>query len=258
MYDNWKLSDFGFIICNFDSGKTETVSNGSNITFNTVSTLNNSKQELVSTKYSDYLTATFQICKNTCKSSKEDISINELRQIMKWLNRKEYHKFKLLDEEYINFYFEASFNVKRIELNGKIYGLELTMFTNRPYAIHEPLTIFVNNIEKNGIHKIYSKSDEEGFIHPNIEITINADGDFELYSYLEDRTMRIANCKKGEVIKINHPIIESSLSLHKVQNDFNWIFFRIVNTFRIKENKIRISLPSTIKIEYSPVVQVGL
>ena len=68
-YDNLRLSDFGFIICKFDSSDVETIENGSQIKFNTVPTLNGMKHELTSSSYEDCISATFQICKNKCDSS---------------------------------------------------------------------------------------------------------------------------------------------------------------------------------------------
>lgn len=258
-YSNFRLSDFGMVICKFGSSGIETVSNGSTITLNTISTMNGLKHELVSSKYEDCLTATFQVCKNLCGSDKrEEITIDELRDIMKWLNRKSFHKLQFIDDEYINVYFEATFNVSKIEFNGRIYGLELEMITNRPFAIHEPIALQIKNIETNGVKKIYSKSDDEGYIYPEMEIVIDSDGDLEIHNSLENRTMRIVNCKAGEVIKINYPMIESSIASHKINNDFNWNFFRIATTFRDKENVLTISIPCTIKMKYSPVVKIGI
>ena len=257
-YENFKLSDFNMIICKFGSSGIETVS-GSHIAFEMISTMNGTKHELISYKYDNYLTSTFQICKNSCgKNVSNEITIDEYRNIVKWLNRKELHKFKLIDEDYINVFFEATFNVNKIEMNGRIYGLELEMITNRPYAIHEPITLQIKNTESNGVKKIYSKSDDEGYIYPEMEILIEEDGNLEIHNSLEDRIMRIANCKSGEVIKINYPIIETSNDEHKINNDFNWNYFRIANTFRDKENVLTISLPCTIKMKYSPVVKVGI
>lgn len=258
-YDGISLRNMGYIVCNFGSKGLETISNGSQITFNKVSTFNGSKHKLVSTEYEDCLTATFQICKHPCEANGvEEITIEESRIIMRWLNRKDFHKFRLFNEGYINIYFEASFNVSKIELDGKIYGFELEMITNRPYAIHEPIMNTIKNTQENGTKTIYSKSDEEGYIYPDMEITINSDGDLKIHNGLENRTMYIANCKAGEVIKIKYPMIESSLSSHKIQNDFNWQFFRIANSYRNKANELTISLPCTIKMVYSPIVKVGI
>lgn len=259
-YDGMRLSDKGFIICKFKSNGVETISNGSYITFNTVSTMRGAKHELISSEYSECLKTSFQICKHPCIIDEEDreITISELCEIMQWLNRKEFHKFKLLDAEYTNIFFEASFNISKIESDGKIYGLELEMFTNRPYALQEPVLVSLKTTKTNEQRQIFSKSYEEGYIYPDMDITINADGDFEFYNVLEERTMRIANCKSGEVIKVRYPIITSSLATHKIQNDFNWKFFRIVNAFKTKMNNVEISIPCTIEMKYSPIVKVGI
>ena len=52
-YDGKKLSDFGYMICFFDSGGLNTVSGGSQITFNTVSTKHGELNELISSEYSE-------------------------------------------------------------------------------------------------------------------------------------------------------------------------------------------------------------
>lgn len=257
-YDGLALSDKGFIICKFGSNGSETLSNGSVITFNTVTTQNGAKHELTGTEYGECLTTKFDVCKHPCLNTDKEISLDEIREMMRWLNRKEFHKLKLLNDEYINIYFEASFNVGKIELDGKVVGLELEVFTNRPYALHEPININLKNITTNGQHNFVSQSDEEGYIYPDMEIKVNQAGNLTIMNSLENRTMSIANCKIGEIINVRYPIITSSLASHKIENDFNWRFFRIATTYKDKTNKITISLPCDIKMTYSPVVKVGL
>lgn len=258
-YDGVRLSDLGFIICKFDSSDVDTIDNGSQITFNTVPTLNGMKHELTSSTYEDCLNTTFQICKNRCDSNQTDtVSFDEMRNIMSWLNRKGFHKFRLLDDDYSGIYFEASFNVSRIEVNGMVYGFELEMFTNRPFAVREPVSITIKNAVENGTNVIFNESDEEGCIYPDMEITIIDDGDFVMKNSFGDRTMRIANCKADEVIKISYPMISSSLDSHKIQNDFNWSFFRLENAFRNKRNEVTLSIPCVVKLTYSPIVKVTI
>ena len=258
-YDGLTLSDIGFVVCKFGSDGLQTVTNGSQITFNTVSTLNGSKEELLSTEYDDCLEATFQICKNPCVYNDLEISIEELRRLMSWLNRKEFHKFKLLDIGYLNLYFEASFNINKIEQDGRIYGLELELKTNRPYALHEPKTFIIKNLESYGHKSITDISDEEGFIYPHMEIEVNQNGTLSIANALEsDRIMIIKNCVAGEIITLDYPVIKSSVASRKVQNDFNWVFFRIANTFRTGKNDLTISLPCTIKIVYSPIIKLAI
>ena len=139
-YDGRTLSSFGFVLCRFGSGGTDTISNGSLISFNTVSSLYGQKYELASTQYDECISATFQICIDPCSLDFREITVDEMRKIMRWLNRKGFHKFKLVDPEYTNIYFEASFNVNRVEFDGRLYGFELEMTTNSPFAHMESFT----------------------------------------------------------------------------------------------------------------------
>lgn len=257
-FDGYSLSSFGYIICNFGSKGLETISNGSTITFNTTPALHGARHNLTSIEYEDCLETTFQICKNPCGINNLEISVDELRVLSRWLNRKEFLKFKILADEYLDIYFEASFNISRIELDGKVYGLELDVKTNRPFALQEPKKTIIENSDANKVHIVKDYSDVEGFIYPEVEITINADGDLRIYNEMEDRITFIANCTEGEVIKMNYPIIETSDDKHKIQNDFNWNFFRVSNSFKNTVNRITISLPCTMKIVYSPTAKVGI
>ncbi len=257
-YAGRKLSSFGMVICNFGDKGLDTISNGSQITFNTISTLGGSKHRLTSTTYDDCLEAIIQICKSSCDSGIMEISSTEFREIVKWLNRKKFLKFKILDEDHIDLYYEASFNISRIEIDGKLYGLELEVTTNRPFALKEPRIMTIRNTEQNGRHSINDTSYEEGYIYPHVEIIVNEDGNLKIHNAIENRDTYIGNCVAGEIITLDYPVIQSSISSHNIQNDFNWNFFRIANTYENSRNDLTISLPCTIKIEYSPIVKVGL
>lgn len=257
-YDGGKLSDRNFMICQFGSKGLDTVSNGSQITFNTISTRGGSKHELVSTQYEDCLGTTVQICKNYCNSDIKEISSTEFRGLTKWLSRKKFLKFKILNEDYMDLYFEAAFNISRIEIDNKLVGLELEIITNRPFALKEPRIINIKNLDIDGKYSLNDISHEEGYIYPLTEITISENGNLNIYNAIEDRNTYIANCVAGEIITMDYPVIQSSISSHDIQNDFNWNFFRVANTFDNSRNDLTISLPCTIKVKYSPIVKVGL
>lgn len=91
-----------------------------------------------------------------------------------------------------------------------------------------------------------------------MEIEILESGTLTIHNDLENRTTEIKNCIAGEKILLDYPIIYSSIPSHKIQNDFNWNWFRIYNTFRNNQNNLTISIPCIIKIKYSPIVKVGL
>lgn len=280
-YDGTTLSDMGYILCQFDSSGMQTITGGSKISFQMVSALRGSRHELAGSSYDECLSATLQICKNPETHENLEISTDELRELMRWLNRKEFHKFKLLDDNYTNLYFEASFNISRIEINGKLNGLELEMTTNRPFALQESRYITISAGPSGGSATIYDTSDEEGFLYPYMEITVLEDGCLDISSVLrdyynqradcekseipilEERLTRIKDCKRGEVITLDYPIIKTSLgpdtpTPHKIEQDFNWNFFRIFNTFNNRLNELEISLSCEIKIRYSPIVKVGI
>ena len=257
-YDNKNLSDFNMIICRFDFGGLETI-DGVEISFNTVSTLNGQRHNLISSSYEDCLECVFQICKNPCGNDNMEISTTVFREISKWLLRKKFLHFKLMSNESIDLYYEATFTkISRIEIDGKLVGLELTLVTNAPFAYKDKKNITIKNLEKDGQHNIHDISHEEGYIYPYTEIVVNEDGNLNIYNALEDRNTYIANCVSGEVITMDYPVVQSSVSSHNIQNDFNWNFFRIANTFDNSRNDLIISLPCTIKITYSPIVKVGL
>ena len=302
-YAERTLSSFGCILCSFDDKGVETVSDGCEITFNTVPTMYGSKHNLTSVQYDECLESTLQICKHSCNGGVQEITEAEHRELTKWLGRRKFLKFKILDESHIDLYYEAAFSISKIEIDGKLFGLELAVKTNRPFALKEPRTInvvceegkevygwkkyqansddamlgYVTSTNQNaypqGIHtdgyqytyigQVYKASlndtsYEEGYIYPEMEITVKKAGNLTIHNSIENRETYIADCQVNEVITMDYPIIQSSISSHKIQNDFNWTFFRVANTYNNSRNDLTVSLPCSIKIKYSPIVKVGL
>lgn len=257
-YDNKNLSDFGMIICQFSAEGLVTKVNGGQATFNTVSTLNGKKFELVDTQYEECANNVIQICKTPCFGNIMEISPTEFTNLTRWLSRNRFLKLKIFDEYYLGLYFEARFKISKIELDGVLVGLELEIETNTPYARKDPQSITIDNKVADGKHSINDISQEEGFIYPYTEITVNKSGNLNIHNLLENRHTSIKNVTAGEVITLDYPIIKSSDQNHKIQNDFNWNFFRIANTYEQSRNDVIISLPCTIKLKYSPIVKVGL
>ena len=114
--DGIKLSDKGFIICYFGSKGLDTVSNGSQITFNRVSALGGARHRLTSTEYEDCLETTIQICKNSCSGNDMEISASDFRELTRWLNRKKFVKLKILDEDHTIVRFASSWATRKEDI----------------------------------------------------------------------------------------------------------------------------------------------
>lgn len=262
-YDGKLLSDFGFIICdfNFSSGVSE-ISAGSVITFNKTPRNQGKRFSLTNTQYDECITSTFDICKDPDEYDLENfvISNDEYIDLMRWLNRREFLRFNLvvsgdMDSELC--FYNASFNVSKLKIQDKLYGLRLTMETDKPfgYGLEESVTWTFNNSTVSKTY--YDKSTEIGSIRPTIIVVCKNSGDLQIKNESEDCVSVIKNCKNGEKITMygDTQIITSSLKDHDVCNDFNYEFFRIGNTASRRENIIKVSLPCDFTMKYSPIIK---
>lgn len=263
-YDGQYLSDYDMIICHFDSATgAATADAGSKITFGKVSRNYGKSYGLTNTSYDECVTTTFDICKNPDLFENYDdrrITNDEYRDLMRWLNRREFLKFQVFDEddkERDTCYYNASFNIEKITIGEVLYGLRLTMESDRPFGYGQELSTNWTFADTS-ISKILSDmSDEVGFTYPDVIITCNANGTLSIYNELMDCTTRIKNCTVGEVITLkgSEQIITSSYAAHDICNDFNYEFFRIGNTIDNRNNRISSSLPCEITITYSPIIK---
>lgn len=260
-YDGRYLSDYGFMICTLGgSSDFDIVSAGSNITFNKVARHRGKIHSLAGTRYDECVTATFAICKNTDFNDDLSVSKDEYRELMRWLNRNEFLSFRLLGwgyEELDTCYWNASFNVNKVLVNRELYGLELTMETDKPFGYARERIVSWNITDTSKTYTLNDTSDEIGYIYPNMKITCNKAGDLTIHNDLEDCTMVVKNCAAGEVITVDGSthIITSSRDAHKIYDDFNFEYFRIGNTARNRNNKISVSLPCKLELRYAPIIK---
>ena len=275
-YDNEKLSDYGMMICSFHgTGGFETVSSGADITFHQQKSAGSNNFHLYASAYDAPYTTTFQIFKNPClrkTPAEQFLSADEISALQRWLCRKDrYHKFKPDQDGYRNLFWKAAFTSKQVMLQGQAVGLELTMFTDAPYAYLD-MSPLAFDCKANVPFTIYDMSDEEGYIYPSVEITClkhNEDGEtytLELSNSRDHNTMRIAGCREGETITIDgeHLIISSSCPTASseahasLSSDFNYSFPKIINTYGNTRNDFTPNIDCRIVLRYFPVKKLGL
>lgn len=261
-YDGKYLSDYGFIVCDFNSLRGVAASSaGSKITFTKVAKHSGRKYKVTNSKYGECLTATFDICKDPEKYDADEriITSEEFRDIMRWLNRREFCKFQVLyDEEYHEAcFYNASFNIDKLKIGDRLYGMRLTMETDRPFGYGEEQKVSFSFRASNLTGRLFDESDEIGTMTPSMEIKCISAGNLTIQNDVTGCAMTIRNCAANEVITIDGDteIIETSLSTHDIANDFNYGYFTMANTMDSRINHITVSLPCDVTIRYNPIIK---
>lgn len=256
-YDGEYLKNYGFTICSINESGFNTITTDSQSTFNNVKLMNGKLFEITTSQYEDRLEINFQICKYNPNHILHPISHYEARELKRWLNRPSYKRFKFIQPYWADIYMEGSFNVRNVICGGEIFLLELTFISNRPFALHEPITHRIFTSATNESYTFFDTSDEIGYIYPDIKITCLQNGKLEITNSNENRITEIKNCSSGEIIQFTPKLLMStSLPSHKIQNDFNYKFFRISNSYNNRKNTLTFSLPVEVEITYCPYVKV--
>ena len=267
-YDNKFLSDFGCIVCNIDgSTGVETEDIGSQLSLNTIN--RNKKFRIASTEYSEPYTFTFQIAKLSCNSVNiNDTLLNEyeISQIVRWLNKQEYHKFKPICQngEGSNIYYMATFNVKKINIGTITIGLELTLIADASFGYYDDVECDMNLLTTDSEYMLYDQSDEVGYIYPDVQIKCLSAGNITISNTNDTDKVVIKNCVNGEVININGNTkqISSNKSHSTLGNDFNYNFLKVVNKningLDERDNIYSSTLPCEIHLKYSPIYKGGI
>lgn len=262
-YDGKLLSDFGFIMCHFDSGSgSSTADAGSEISFTTAPAHSGKRFYKVGTEYKKCLSTTFQIMKNpeTNKSGDEIITADEFRGLSRWLNRREYlwfHAFDWCDPEVFRPWVRASFHLTRIDVGNETVGVELEMETDSPFGYGDEITSEIEFTSQNLEKTFYDRNDEIGDCYPELTITCGQSGTLTLEDDVTGCACTIENCVSGEVITLSGEtmIISTSNAVHAntLANDFNFDFFRFGNTLDNRENVFTASMPCTVVLKYRPI-----
>lgn len=251
------------MICSFSSDSGADVSTaGTEVTFNTVALNGGSRFALINTEYSACFSTTFDICKKADSPTDAIITLDELSKLMKWLTVSRFKEFILIDKYnsgYQNIKYKGSFTAQKVQIGGAIVGLELTFTSNAPYGFGDPVTVKNSGSSANWSFSTSVEGDQEGYVYPDsLTFTASGAGNLTISNSKDSKSMYVANCVSDEVITADckSKIISTSSSSHKIYNDFNYIFFRLVNQFNDTTNKITVSLPGTLEFIYTPVKKV--
>ena len=254
-YDGIRLSDLGYMICQFDeSGGFATASAGSQLTFTKVSRNSGRYFLLSGSRYDTPFEAEISIC----KPDGATITVAEYAELMRWLNRPDFHDlyvgYEDKDSEYDDIHFRGTFNVNKVEFYGRLVGFTLVFTTDGPFAYGDPRT-YNFSLTSSKTYTIYEESDEIGYIYPDsLTVTAKEAGDLTLANSIESRNTVINNVVNGEVLTFEATVstLESSELSHSVMNDFNFTFFRLANTMEERANVISSNIACDVSLTYTP------
>ena len=267
-YDNISLNSLGYVVCLFNRGGQEEISNGSNIDFKTVPNIDGSYSYLAHSAYSECITATFQICKDMCVANYDPaMTVTEISRLSSWLGRKQYHKLTVNAPGYEDIFFEGSFTkISRVEFNGIVIGLTLEFTSNRPYALRnkrsDTLTFTEGGDQDSQILNVYT--DVLGSFYPKITIVCGDNGDMALAvgdpEEVGDYYFAIGDCTAGETLTVDYPMVSSDDPNHNLTYHFTW-FYPMLSKSTVGEyepNTITVSMPCTVTFEYYPAVNISI
>lgn len=255
IFDNKVCSEFDLMICSFDNSNSNG-NMGANIEFITTSNPVCGKWRKLASKETKQLEFQFQVCKTDFSY----IDAYERQAIQRWLVRRDtYKKLQFVQDDYEQVWFNAYVtSIEFVEVGNQVVGLTINWKCDASHGYGE---LYRYEYKDKSVLPLefYDNSDEEGYIYPNVEIDVTTDGTIEIHNFTEGRTFRIRNCQSGEKIIQNGDILQlsSSISSHNVLNDFNFNFFRIVNSYETRKNVIATS-GCNITFSYYPIKKVGV
>lgn len=250
------LSSHGYMICEFDNrSSASTVTTDSQKEFASIPMFNGKYHPILYHTYGSSLIMEMDICKLE-DSDSQLITPEESALIKRWLNSSNSHELRLCDENYSNYFWNGTFNVEEVHYALGCIGFHLTFTSTAPFGYKDKVELS-GSVVKNGTIIIDDISDEEGYIYPDITITLKSSGDLRITNDFDRRETVVRRCVSGETLTFTHLLqILSSNGSHELGDDFNYKFIRINNKYDKTVNRLTFSLPCTYSISYNPIAKV--
>lgn len=262
-YDGILLSEVGYALVSFNGINDGEIDTDSQISFNHISMMRGKRQPFTSYAYEDPLKMEMYIGKDMCRVDNMDgkfnynISVSEMSFLKRWLSRPTPHKLRINgDYAYAGVFWRGSFSIEEYTLGDGRIGAHLTFECDAPFGYLEDV-VLRDSLASDATYTYNCVSDEIGYIYPTLKILLNEDGDLKIRNAHDGRETVIKNCVAGEVITFTENLqLSSSISSHRVMDDFNFVFYRVCNSFRNVENTITSNLSIEFVIEYTPYAKV--
>lgn len=246
------LSSHGYVLCDFnDQSSASTVVTDSQRSFTQMSMFGGKRLPFLYYIYDSSLVIKTDICKKN--ENNLVVSPVEAALMKRWLEAPFAEELRLSGSEFSGYFWVGTFNVEEIRSYDECVGFSLTFTSTAPFGYKERVT-YTGNGSSIVIDDI---SDEEGYIYPDMSITLAQAGDLEITNLFDNRKTVITGCTSGETITFtNYLQVLSSAEGNEIGKRFNYIFPRINNLYSRTTNEFTFNLNCSYSISYTPIAKV--
>lgn len=178
-------------------------------------------------------------------TSPDPMDVRTASVAKKWLfGRLERKQLQIVQNDFTDVYFNCHLvEPEEMKVGNKIHGFSCTVHCDSPFAweYERTLTKTYSDDEIFDEFYFYNDSDDDDYLYPKIQVTINASGGtFSILNITESRTLTFTDLQANEVITLdnNRNILTSSSGLLRMSN-FNKTWMRFIqgaNQIRITGN----------------------
>ena len=152
--------------------------------------------------YDGALVAEMSICK-LGDNAGSAITPKEAAALKRWLESPTASELRVGGDDYEGIFWNGTFNVEEVQADSICIGFNLTFTATAPFGYKDKVNIS-GSVAKDGTVSISDTSDDEGYIYPDITITLKSAGDLKITNEFDKRTTVIRGCSSGETLTFTH------------------------------------------------------
>lgn len=250
-YDGKSSTDYGLVLASLSKSGTEENSIGVPFLIEEAKNRRNPKPYFYGVEVTPKLSFVVEMFYISPDPNKPELTRQTIGSMIKWLLKKEYKEFKVIDEDYSNIVYNCIFTEpQQIQYSNGTYGLKMTAVCDRPYGYRKQ--IISKNVVGTTTFSMSNYGFDNDFIYPEVEITMGAGGgNIEIINNSDGgNNFKFTGLAGGEVVYVDNTRQEilSGNSLNRNSN-FNFKWFRIAPQYT---NSITINGTATVmfRIEF--------
>ena len=249
------LSSHGYVLCEFSGqASASPVTTDSQRSFSQMSMFGGKRAPILFYTYDTSLIIRIEICKKS--DTDMIITPSEAAVMKRWLEAPYQEELRFSDSDLAGYFWKGTFVVEELRSYGECVGLGLTFTADAPFGYKDKV-IITGTVEDGGSVTILDSSDEEGYIVPDISLTLESSGDLRITNSFDGRTTIVTGCSAGESITMTGLLqILSSNDSRNVGDSFNYKFVRISNNYSDNNNTLTFNLACSYSISYEPIGKV--